>query len=382
MDLPVPYARPRMKMSCRALVILTILLTITPGTPALAGAAPRAAAPSPTAPPGPDANPLPAPLGVAEGILVDPANGKVLWSENDTVPRAPASLTKIATAMVVLQRGDLNAVATVTPDAAAVGGSETFVPAGTTMTVEDMLWGLLVVSGNDMAVALAHAISPDGTVAGFAALMNQDAAAVGATSSNFVNPHGLDAPGHVSSARDLALLTMVDMRNPLFAQMVGTVSHAVTWGGKPQLLINHNKLLTLFPGAIGVKTGYTNDAGWALDSEVTRNGRTLLAVVMGATSPAGYGDSEALYNWGFANLDTLEAQATDRLAPGSVPPVAPPAAAGTGGHPAKTVDQRAVAAGGRPMDARHPLSLNEAIFAVFLASLLAAGFLKLRRQGT
>lgn len=279
--------------------------------------------------PGADQNPLPAPLGVQSGILVDATNGKVLWSLNGTAVRAPASLTKIVTAMVVLQRANLNDTAVMTQDAADVEPSKIDAPAGSVLSVSDLLWGLLLASGNDAAIALAHHVSPDGTVAGFADLMNQEAAGLGATASHFVTPNGLDAPGHVTTARDLAVLTMAAMKDPTFAAMVGAVNHTITWGGGPHPLVNHNGLLSRFPGTIGVKTGFTNDAGSALDSEVVRNGTTLLAVVLGANTRAGYGDSEALYTWGFANLATLEAGATDTVVPKAPPALqaAAPAAA-------------------------------------------------------
>ena len=361
--------------------LLTIVLMTTVGT-LLPWAAPVwAMAPRqvPT-PPGPGANPLPPPLGVAAGILVDAGNGKVLWSENDTEPRAPASLTKLATAMVVLQRADLNATATVSPAEAAVGGGEIEAPAGTTATIEDLLWGMLLVSSNDMAETLAQAVSPDGTVAGFVNVMNSDAAAVGATGSNFANPHGLDAPGHVSTARDLALLTLVDMKFPLFAQIVGTVKHEVSWNGDPVPLINHNKLLRLYPGTVGVKTGYTGDAGWALDSEVTRGGTTLLAVVLGTRSPAGYDDSEALYNWGFANLATLEAQSTDRIVPEPLPAYTAPVAAHprASAAPEGAADSRRVA--GAPWASRHPLPLDGVLLMLLAGSLVVAGALTSTRR--
>lgn len=314
---------PAMHISRRAvplLFLVSLLLPLARPAAALESATkpkpkPTAVRASPAPLPGADQDPLVAPLGVDAGILVDATNGKVLWQTNDTTPRAPASLTKIMTALVVLRHASLGAQSVITPDAATVGGSETYAPAGTTMTVQDMLWNVLLVSGNDAAMALAHSTSPDGTVAGFADMMNRDAAGYGATASHFDNPHGLDQAGHVSTARDLALLTLVAMKDPTFAQMVGTVRHTVSWGGTDHLLINHNRLLTLFPGTIGVKTGYTDNSGNALVSEVNRNGTTLLAVVLGAKSPAGYNDSKALYTWGFAHLAALETSSSDTITP-------------------------------------------------------------------
>ena len=260
---------------------------------------------------------LPAPLGVDEGILVDASNGKVLWAVNANQPRPPASLTKILTALVVLQRAKLDDTQTVTDEAYNAPGANTYAKAGWTYSVEDLLWGLLLVSGNDMAISLAQKVSPDGTVAGFVQVMNEQAAALGATSTVMANPHGMDAPGHLSTARDLALLTMVAMKDPTFATMVGTRKHNIPWDGgqHTHLLVNHNKLLTLYPGTIGVKTGYTSGSGNSLASEATRNGHTLLAIVLNAKSPAGYNDSAALYDWGFLNFDALEAKATDTIVP-------------------------------------------------------------------
>lgn len=341
----------------------------------------RVAPPAPPVPlpppPGPDGNPLPAPLGVDEGILVDPSNGKVLWEVNDNQPRPPASLTKILTALVVLQRARLDDTQTVTDEAYNAPGANTYAKPGWIYSVEDMLWGLLLVSGNDMAISLAQRVSPDGTVAGFVQLMNEQAAALGATSTVMVNPHGMDAPGHVSTARDLALLTMVAMKDPTFARMVGTVQHSLPWDGgqHTHLLVNHNKLLTLYPGTIGVKTGYTNGSGNSLASETTHDGHTLLAIVLNAKSPAGYSDSKALYDWGFLNFDALEARATDVIVP-LIAPSTEAAAAKKAGAP---LDEAAAPAvpGSRPL--RDAVPLDNVLIGVMIASVIGAWFLSRRR---
>jgi D-alanyl-D-alanine carboxypeptidase len=328
-------------------------------------------------PPGPDGDPLPAPLGVDEGILVDPSNGKVLWAVNANQPRPPASLTKILTALVVLRRAKLDDTETVTDEAYNAPGANTYAKPGWTYSVEDLLWGLLLVSGNDMATSLAQRVSPDHTVAGFVQVMNEQAAALGATSTVMVNPHGMDAPGHVSTARDLALLTMVAMKDPTFATMVGTRRHEIPWDGgqHTHLLVNHNKLLTLYPGTIGVKTGYTNGSGNSLASEATRNGHTLLAIVLNAKSPAGYNDSEALYDWGFLNFDALEAKATDTIVP-LTPASTVPAASRRSGGPISEAAAGALAGSGPEHDS---IPLNDVLLAVVLASVVAAWFLSSRR---
>jgi D-alanyl-D-alanine carboxypeptidase len=356
-------------------------------TPRVAPAPP----PVPAPPPGPDGDPIPAPLGVDEGILVDSSSGKVLWAQNETFPRPPASLTKILTAIVVLQHARLDDTQVVTQDAYDAPGSNTYAKVGETLTVEDLLWGLLLASGNDMAVDLAHKVSPDGTVGGFVNMMNQEASALGAQNSSFANPHGMDAPGHYSTARDIALMTMVAMRNPTFAQMVGTTRHEIPWGSGQHLLVNHNKMLTLYPGTTGVKTGYTNGSGNSLVTEATRNGMTLLTVVLGSKSPAGYNDSMALLNWGFANFGALEAKSTDQIVPVKAAALAAEAAPGVrnvakkSGSGSSAVLRPAAAAPERlpetrSLTAEGPERRDDVLLGAVIASLLAALFITTRRR--
>lgn len=378
----------------RLLVVLTMLSVLMPSAVQALGATPSKVKPTPAPPrkavvvspaaapvppPGPDSDPLPAPLGVDEGILVDPANGKVLWAVNAGQPRPPASLTKILTALVVLQRAKLDDTQTVTDEAYNAPGANTYAQPGWTYTVQDMLWGLLLVSGNDMAISLAQRVSPDHTVAGFVKLMNEEAQALGATSTAVANPHGMDATGHVSTARDLALLTMVAMKDPTFAMMVGTRKHDIPWDGglHQHLLYNHNKLLTLYPGTIGVKTGYTNGSGNSLASEATRNGHTLLAIVLNAKSPAGYNDSEALYDWGFQNFDALEGASTDTIVPLSPGGSLSTASKQAGGP---VPEAAAGTLGSRP---EHDLiPINDILLGTVIASVIAAWYLSSRRGST
>lgn len=393
---------PAMNNPRRLLVVLTILTCLLPSAAQALGATPTAGTPTPppstsrkatrtapvaihtasvvpSPPPGPDDNPLPDPLGVDEGILVDASSGRVLWSVNADQPRPPASLTKVLTALVVLQHAGLGETQTVTEEAYNAPGANTYALPGWTYSVEDMLWGLLLVSGNDMAVSLAQRVSPDHTVAGFVSMMNQEAADLGATSTVMANPHGMDATGHVSTARDLALLTMVAMKNPTFATMVGTVRHSIPWDGgvHTHLLVNHNKLLTLYPGVVGVKTGYTNGSGNSLDSEATRDGHTLLAIVLDAKSPAGYNDSEALYNWGFANFDVLESRATEVITPRTPSPqAAAPHRKGSGAIP-QAAGAGALAAA--PVDPHDEIPMDDVLLGVLIASIVAAWILSSRR---
>ncbi|HEU4866466.1 MAG TPA: D-alanyl-D-alanine carboxypeptidase family protein [Actinomycetota bacterium] len=266
-----------------------------------------------------DASPPPPPgTTMQAGVLLDMESGNVLWARDEKTIRAPASLTKILTALVAIENSDLNKQGVISNAARTVPGGRMFAEEGWTMTVGDMLWGLLLQSGNDAAISLAETVSPDGTVAGFMKMANDRAHELGATDSTFMNPHGLDEPGHQTTAKDLALLTSAAMRNPTFAQMVSQKTHVVPWGdGQNHLFINHNKLLWRYPGTVGVKTGFTSDAGNCLISAVQRDGHTLIAVVMGTGNH--YAESTALYDWGFANLPALKAHSAYSIRPEMTP---------------------------------------------------------------
>ncbi|MGH2705627.1 MAG: D-alanyl-D-alanine carboxypeptidase family protein [Actinomycetota bacterium] len=249
--------------------------------------------------------PSPPQVSMSSGILVDASSGRVLWAHEPDVPRPPASLTKMLTALVVIERADLEDTATITPEARNAPGARLYAEEGWTLPVRDLLWGLLLESGNDAAVALAQKVSPDGSLQGFAALMNERAAAMGAQHSSFRNPHGLDEPGHVSTARDLALIAATALRNPVLAEIVASRSHEIGWNGGHRILVNHNKLLWRYAGAIGVKTGYTGGAGHCLASAARRGDDTILAVMLDVTNGRHYAASSALYDWGFSNLPAL-----------------------------------------------------------------------------
>lgn len=257
-----------------------------------------------TAQTSPEVAPPPPETGMASGILVDASTNKILWAREDQTPRTPASLTKILTALVVIENAKLNASAVITPEARAAPGGRLYAELGWTFTIEDLLWGLLLQSGNDAAVALGQAIAPN--LDSFMKMMNERAQKIGAVNSTFLNPHGYDEPGHTTTARDLALITMAAMRNPTFANMVGTKSHEIRWGnGQPRIISNHNKLLWRYPDTIGVKTGFTEESGRSLASAVKRNGATL--VLLALNSPDHYAESIALYDWAFPNLPALRA---------------------------------------------------------------------------
>lgn len=284
-------------------VLTTVLFALSLAPAALASEAPP--------PPPPETT-------MKAGVLLDMESGNVLWARDEKAIRAPASLTKILTALVAIENSDLNKQGVISNAARNAPGQRMFAEEGWTMTVGDMLWGLLLQSGNDAAISLAETVSPDGTVATFMKMANDRAKELGATDSNFMNPHGMDEPGQGTTAKDLALLTSAAMRNPTFVEMASSKTRVVPWGdGKGHLFINHNKLLWTYPGTVGVKTGFTNDAGNCLVSAVQRDGKTLIAVVMGTGNH--YAESTALYDWGFANLSSLKSHSAYSIRPDFTP---------------------------------------------------------------
>lgn len=226
-------------------------------------------------------------------ILIHADTGKVLYEKNADERLGIASVTKIMTAYVVLEHCKLDEPVQIVWDDVNVEGSSMYLKPGETYTVEELLYGLMLASGNDAALALARHCA--GSVQAFAALMNEEAARLGMTNSSFQNPNGLDAEGHYSSARDLAALTAAAMGNPAFAKIVSTRS--ITIEGKTY--VNHNQLLTTCDGCLGVKTGYTMASGRSLVSCVERDGLKLICVTL--NDPNDWSDHAALYDWGFGN---------------------------------------------------------------------------------
>lgn len=228
-------------------------------------------------------------------VLVHADTGQTLYAKNPDKHMLIASTTKIMTALVVIDHCDPNASVTIKPEWTGVEGSSMYLRAGDSYTIRELLYGLLLVSGNDAATALACVCG--GSIEGFAKMMNDEAAALGLQNSHFQNPHGLDAEGHYSTAADLAVITCAAMKKPLFAEIVGTSSATV----HGQTLVNHNKLLRTYSGALGVKTGYTMAAGRILVSCAERNGLKLVCVTI--SDPNDWLDHAALLDWGFADYE-------------------------------------------------------------------------------
>lgn len=236
-------------------------------------------------------------------ILVDVQTRTVLYSKAAKVKRSPASTTKILTALVAIERGDLNSVVTVSDSSSKTRGSSAKLRKGEELTLRDAIKVMLLCSGNDAALAVAQHIAGDG--AAFAEMMNRCAREVGATSSNFLNPHGLDRPGHYSTAEDLALISLKAVDIPVFTQLVRTRTAEIkgTKGNWPREYSNTNKLLWTFDGAEGIKTGTTGNAGQCLVALASRNGRQLISVVLGSTNR--YRDTELLFEHGFSGFELI-----------------------------------------------------------------------------
>ncbi len=213
--------------------------------------------------------------------VIDKDSKRVLYSKNENTSLPMASTTKVVTAITVIQNcSDLNEYIQVDDSAIGVEGTSIYLRKGEIIKVKDLLYGLMLRSGNDAATALA--IHVGGSVESFADMMNNLAGLVGAKNSHFVNPHGLDNPKHYTSAYDLALITAYALNNPIFKEIVSTKTHTIeeTNLSDKRYLTNKNKLLSTLEGCCGVKTGYTSKAGRCLVSAIEREGATRVCVVL------------------------------------------------------------------------------------------------------
>lgn len=234
-------------------------------------------------------------VSAASAFLFEPTTGTVLY-EKDADRRLPmASTTKIMTALAVIEALPLSTRVTVPAEACGVEGSGISLKPGEELTVEELLWAVLLESANDAATALAVAVS--GSVVDFAARMNETAAEMGLTDTHFVNPHGLDDEEHYTTARELALIAARAMQNETFRKMVSTVRHEISKPGGTRFLINHNRLLRECPDVTGVKTGFTKQSGRCLVTSAERDGVTLIAVTL--NDPDDWRDHRALYDAAF-----------------------------------------------------------------------------------
>lgn len=213
-------------------------------------------------------------------VVMEAGSGRILYSKNPDERLPEASTTKIMTALVVAENADADTVVRVPEQAQGVEGSSVYLRAGEHLTVKELLYGLMLQSGNDCAVALALTVG--GSIENFAAMMNDKAAALGCGNTNFVNPHGLPDDNHYTSARDLAVISAAAMNNPLVKEIVSTkkINISNEGYGYDRVIVNKNKILSSFEGANGVKTGYTKKAGRCFVGAAERNGMQLISVVL------------------------------------------------------------------------------------------------------
>ena len=210
---------------------------------------------------------------------MDVATGRVLFAHNADQAMGMASTTKVVTALTVLENYDDLDTKVAIPDAAVgIEGSSIYLQKGEELTVRELLYGLMLRSGNDAAVALALTVAP--SIAEFAELMNQTAAKYGATKSHFTNPHGLDDPDHYTTARDLAKISAAALKNPTFVEICSAVEKRIDGPEMPRVLTNKNKLLRSLDGCIGVKTGYTKKTGRSFVGAREVGGQKIVCVVL------------------------------------------------------------------------------------------------------
>jgi serine-type D-Ala-D-Ala carboxypeptidase (penicillin-binding protein 5/6) len=243
-------------------------------------------------------------ISAQTAALIDVKSGRILASKDGGKRMRIASLTKIMTAIVAIEEGNIRDVVTTPANAVGTEGSSIYLKSGEKMKLEDMLYGLMLRSGNDAAVAIAEHVG--GSMEGFVKLMNEKAEYIGMQSTHFMNPHGLDNPNHYSTAEDMAKLTAYALRNPEFQKIVSTQVKKISWEGEnwERKLLNKNKMLRLYEGADGVKTGYTKLARRCLSSSATRNGQQLAIVTLNA--PNDWDDSMKWMDFGFASYPVTQ----------------------------------------------------------------------------
>lgn len=233
-------------------------------------------------------------------VLIEAESGEILYEKDAHTPRPMASTTKIMTALVAIEAGGLDGLVTVSPAAAATRGSSIYLKAGERVAVQNLLYGLLLESGNDAAAALAEHVG--GSIEGFSALMNHRAAVMGLSSTQFCNPSGLPDKAHYTTAYELALIGRQGLRNPVFAKIVGTKSYKAPMEDQSGIryFINGNKLLRFYPDATGMKTGFTKEAGRCLISSACRDGVSLIAVTLNDGND--WNDHTAMLDYGFERV--------------------------------------------------------------------------------
>lgn len=243
------------------------------------------------------------PSDSADCAVLMTGDGEVLYQKNADKRRGMASTTKIMTAVVALEHVPLDRVVTVSGKAVGVEGSSVYLSAGEKITMENLLYALMLQSANDAAAAIAIEVA--GNVEAFADLMNEKARELGLSDTHFENPHGLDGETHYTTARELAMIAAYALQNPDFARIVSTVRRTVPLhdGSATRVLVNHNRLLRTHDDVIGIKTGFTKRCGRTLVSAARRDGLTLICVTL--CDGDDWRDHRALLDYGFSLYETV-----------------------------------------------------------------------------
>lgn len=249
-------------------------------------------------------------------LLIEPTTGKVLYEKNSNEKFAPASVTKIMTMLLTMEAVDTGKInledkVTCSENAKKMGGSTMLLDTGEIRTVEELLKGVAIASGNDAAVALAEYLG--GTEQDFVVMMNKKAQELGMTNTTFKNCNGLPAEGHLSTANDIGIMSKELLKHPTVLKYTGTYMDSISEGRKsPIELVNHNKLVRFFQGCDGLKTGFTNEAKYCISATATRNGVRMLSVIMGApTYKIRNRDAGVLLNYGFSKYEGKKVVAKD-----------------------------------------------------------------------
>lgn len=237
-------------------------------------------------------------------ILINGDTGEVIFERNADEKLPMASTTKIMTALLLCENGDFKREITVTAEMLRVEGSSMGLLAGDKVTLHDLLYGLMLASGNDAANVVAYVLG--GTVDGFVQIMNNKAQELNLKSTHFATPSGLDGEGHYTTARDLAMLARYAMQNEEFAKAASSKTAVLNYGNPPyrRSLSNHNKLLDSFEGAVGIKTGYTKKSGRCLVSAAKRDGKFVIAVTL--NDPDDWADHKSMLEYGLSAVNKTE----------------------------------------------------------------------------
>ena len=229
--------------------------------------------------------------------VIDMVTGRVIYEKNMNKQHTMASTTKIMTALVALENSNFEDVVTVSANAAGEEGTSLYLKKNQKITMEDLLYGLMLQSGNDAAIAIAEGVS--GSVEEFSKLMNERAKNIGAKNTSFKNPNGLDEEGHFTTAYDLAIIAREAMKNEKFSQIVSSKSKQILDG--TQTVSNHNKMLKMYDGCVGVKTGFTKKSGRCLVTAAVRGGVSVVAVTLNA--PDDWNDHTKMLDYAFLTTE-------------------------------------------------------------------------------